>query len=71
MTRHVKDADVGLHRKKAHTVRHGRSVLHPGEIEESKKRSHHRVPGTAHDVDVALAKARHDQAKRSHGHKRK
>ena len=72
MTKHVRDRDAGIHRKKPHLVRSGRSATHPFETEEPPTRSRHRDQGVAHDVDRDLARLR-TQHKRAttHRHKRK
>jgi hypothetical protein len=71
MTRHVKDSDVHPF---GHSIKKG-STLHPHRTkrthsDEEPPGSHHRIHGPAHDVDVAVAKARRGHAK-SHKNKRK
>jgi hypothetical protein len=63
MTKHVRDKQVGLHRKRPHLIGSGRSALHPFEGEEPPKRSRHRDHGAAHDIDVAVTRAKHSRAK--------
>jgi hypothetical protein len=69
VTKHVSDRAAGIHRKRPHLVRHGRSALHPGEFEPPPTRKKHPDENLAHDLSVMRQRAEH-QAKHSHGHKK-
>jgi hypothetical protein len=69
MTRHVKDREVGL-RKRKHLVGNGRSALYPEELfADPDALADHRRQQT--DVDRALAQTKHSHSRHHHHRKRK